>query len=129
MKSAIASGMKAITIANESRVASSIISRILSGKQEDIRAGDYFAIINSLPQQIKTEALAQLGIQERQGVEIIPHLSARELAEVIVQRPLTVLEAADLIKAIAQAIVSESAKAEHLTEPKITPSREKVKVD
>jgi len=120
--------MKAITIANESRVASSIISRILSGKQEDIRAGDYFAIINSLPQQIKTEALAQLGIQERQGVEIIPHLSARELAEVIVQRPLTVLEAADLIKAIAQAIVSESAKAEHLTEPKITPSREKVKV-
>jgi hypothetical protein len=66
---------------------------------------------------------AQMGIQERQGLEIIPHLSARELAEVIVQRPLTVLDAADLIKAIAQAIVSESAKAEHLTESQITEQR------
>jgi len=47
---------------------------------------------------------AQMGIQEREGLEIIPHLSARELAEVIVQRPLTVLDTADLIKAIAQAI-------------------------
>jgi transcriptional regulator with XRE-family HTH domain len=110
MKKAIAQGLSAAEISRQTGVAGSIISRIICGKQEDIRAGDYFKIINIMPQAIKTEAMLKLGIEQKGADELIPYLNAQEIAQIIAEINLTQEDAAHILNAMAKILDTLSQK-------------------
>lgn len=104
MKTAIASGISAAEISRQTGVSGSIISRIIGGKQDDIRAGDYFKIIECMPQQVQDSVLLQLGIKRAESAEVIKQMSEDELAELVLQ--LSGNQKAKILEAIAQSMLS-----------------------
>ncbi|MBD2303045.1 hypothetical protein [Nostoc sp. FACHB-190] len=79
---AIEEGMTAKQIAVSAGVDNSVLSRFLNRKQ-DIKAGDYFSILNVLPESIKSSALARLGMGEISAAQLIQSASPKEKAEIL----------------------------------------------
>ena len=83
LKKAIAQGKPASHIAKESGVPASAISKILKGQQEDLAAGCYFRVLDSLPEEIKNDAYSSLSIHRADPQHLSKYLSGRDIAEII----------------------------------------------
>lgn len=79
---AIEEGMTARQIASDAGIDNSVLSRFMNGKQ-DIKAGDYFSILNVLPEDCKVSALGRLGIFEMSLAQLIQTASPKEKAEML----------------------------------------------
>ena len=77
-----ASSLPARDIANLSGVNGSVLSRFLNGKQ-DLKAGDYFAVLYTLPEASKKFALAKLGMGEFDYPSLVLGASSEEKAEIL----------------------------------------------
>ena len=88
-------GMSASDIASISGVNGSSLSRFLNAKQ-DLKAGDYFAVLNSLPELPRKLAYQQLGIaQEFDLVTLVLAASPKEKVDVLNAIGAWVLETRD----------------------------------
>ena len=84
LKKAIARGKKASHIAQQSGVNAAVISRLMSGQQQDIMTEFYFSILDCLDDDIRKEALTKLGIKtEVHPKEMVKYLNGREIAQLI----------------------------------------------
>jgi transcriptional regulator with XRE-family HTH domain len=79
---AIFGGMTARQIATASRVDNSVLSRFLNGKQ-DIKAGDYFSILDALPESNRLSVLNLLGASKISVVELIESADEQEIDAVL----------------------------------------------
>ena len=79
---AIEEGMTARQIATNAGVDNSVLSRFINGKQ-DIQAGDYFSILNILPENCRVIALTRLGMGEISAIQLIQSASPKEKAEIL----------------------------------------------
>lgn len=79
---AIFGGMTARQIATASGVDNSVLSRFLNGKQ-DIKAGDYFSILDALPESQRLSALTQLGASKINVVQLIESADEEEIDAVL----------------------------------------------
>lgn len=79
---AIEEGMTAKQIAADAGVDNSVLSRFLNRKQ-DIKAGDYFSILNVLPESVRVVAQARLGMGEISATQLIQFASPQEKAEIL----------------------------------------------
>ncbi|MCL6753653.1 helix-turn-helix domain-containing protein [Nostoc sp. CCCryo 231-06] len=79
---AIVGGMNARQIATASGVDNSVLSRFLNGKQ-DIKAGDYFSILDALPESQRLSALTQLGASKVSVVQLIESAGEEEIDAVL----------------------------------------------
>jgi len=77
-----ATSLPARDIANLSGVNGSVLSRFLNGKQ-DLKAGDYFAVLYTLPEASKKFALAKLGMGEFDYPSLVLGASSEEKAEIL----------------------------------------------
>jgi hypothetical protein len=101
LRKAIAYGKPASQIARESGVNGAVISKLLNGQQQDLMAGYFFSLINSLPDEIKNEAMIRLGLGNVNIDALIPHLSVSEITQIIGRMNLTQFEVAHILEAIA----------------------------
>jgi transcriptional regulator with XRE-family HTH domain len=76
------SRLSAKEIAALSSVNESTLSRFLSGKQ-DLKAGDYFSVLNTMPETTKKLALLKLGVGEFDFRSLILAASSEEKAEIL----------------------------------------------
>jgi hypothetical protein len=84
LKRAIARGARASHIAQKSGVNPAVISRLMSGQQQDIMTEFYFSILDCLDDDIRKEALTRLGIKsEVDPQEMVKYLKGREIAKMI----------------------------------------------
>jgi predicted transcriptional regulator len=79
---AIFGGMTARQIAAAAGVDGSVMSRFLNGKQ-DIKAGDYFSILDALPESQRLSALTQLGASKISVVQLIESADEEEIDAVL----------------------------------------------
>lgn len=79
---AINVGMTARQIAATAGVDGSVMSRFLNGKQ-DIKAGDYFSILDALPESQRLSALTQLGASKISVVQLIESADEQEIDAVL----------------------------------------------
>ena len=79
---AIFGGMTARQIATASGIDNSVLSRFLNGKQ-DIKAGDYFSILDALPESQRLSALTQLGASKISVVQLIESADEEEIDAVL----------------------------------------------
>ncbi|WP_373527364.1 helix-turn-helix domain-containing protein [Nostoc sp.] len=79
---AIKEGMTARQIAAAAGIDNSVLSRFMNGKQ-DIKAGDYFSILNVLPEDCRVPAFGRLGIFEMSLAQLIQTASPKEKAEML----------------------------------------------
>ncbi|MCM0594561.1 MAG: helix-turn-helix transcriptional regulator [Gloeotrichia echinulata DEX184] len=79
---AIFGGMTARQIAAAAGVDGSVMSRFLNGKQ-DIKAGDYFSILDALPESNRLFALNLLGATKISVVELIENANDEEIDAVL----------------------------------------------
>lgn len=79
---AIEEGMTARQIAANAGVDNSVLSRFINGKQ-DIKAGDYFSILNILPDDCRIIAMTRLGMGEISAAQLIQSASPKEKAEIL----------------------------------------------
>lgn len=84
LKKAISRGTKAAHIAQKSGVNPAVISRLMSGQQQDIMTEYYFNILDCLDDDIREEAMTRLGIKsEIDPKELVKYLKGREIAQVL----------------------------------------------
>jgi hypothetical protein len=84
LKKAIARGKKSAQISKESGVTTSVLSRIINGQQQDLMAGFYFSILDSLDEDIKQEAFAKLGIKtDLDPKELVNYLTGKDIVRII----------------------------------------------
>jgi len=77
------SGLTARDISNATGVSESILSRFINGKQ-DMKAGDYFTVLNFLPESAKDFAKSRLNIDGSTNLKnFIMKASNAEKAEVL----------------------------------------------
>jgi hypothetical protein len=62
IEQAMSEGMTNAKLSRASGVNNSMISRLLSREREDIRSGDFFKLVYSLPEHIRAATLAKLGM-------------------------------------------------------------------
>ena len=62
IEQAMSEGMTNAKLSRASGVNNSMISRLLSREREDIRSGDFFKLVHSLPEHIKSATLGKLGV-------------------------------------------------------------------
>jgi hypothetical protein len=107
LKKAIARGRKSSHIAQQSGVNAAVISRLMSGQQQDIMTEFYFSILDCLDEDIRQEALTKLGIKtEVKPEEMVKYLNGREIARLI---PLLDSDdRADIAEAIALSMRSSN---------------------
>lgn len=79
---AVFGGMTAKQIATAAGVDGSVLSRFMNGKQ-DIKAGDYFSILNVLPESVRASALARLGASKISIVQLIEVANEEEIDAVL----------------------------------------------
>lgn len=79
---AIEGKMTAKQIATAARVDGSVLSRFLNGKQ-DIKAGDYFSILDALPESVRAFALTRLGASKISVVQLIETADEQEIDAVL----------------------------------------------
>ncbi|MCC5604810.1 helix-turn-helix domain-containing protein [Nostoc favosum] len=79
---AIIDGMTARQVATAAGVDNSVLSRFLNGKQ-DIKSGDYFSILEALPESVKLNALTQLGASKISVVQLIETANEEEIDAVL----------------------------------------------
>ncbi|MBH8564449.1 helix-turn-helix transcriptional regulator [Nostoc sp. CENA67] len=79
---AIEGGMTAKQIAAAAGIDNSVLSRFVNGKQ-DIKAGDYFSILNVLPDDCRVAALTRLGVGEISVTQLVQSASPKEKAEIL----------------------------------------------
>jgi hypothetical protein len=109
LKKAIARGKKASHIAQQSGVNAAVISRLMSGQQQDIMTEFYFSILECLDDDIRTEALTKLGIKsEVHPEEMVKYLNGREIAQLIPF--LGKDDRADIMQALALSLRSSDQK-------------------
>jgi len=109
LKRAIARGARASHIAQKSGVNPAVISRLMSGQQQDIMTEFYFSILDCLDDNIRKEALTRLGIKsEVDPQEMVKYLKGREIAKMI---PFLDREdRADIMQALALSLRSSDQK-------------------
>ncbi|MUG96570.1 helix-turn-helix domain-containing protein [Scytonema sp. UIC 10036] len=77
------SGLTAREISEATGVNESSLSRFINGKQ-DLRAGDYFAVLNFLPEEAKNPAKCRLSIDSSVSLKmLIMQATDTEKAEVL----------------------------------------------
>ncbi|NWF61591.1 MAG: helix-turn-helix transcriptional regulator [Fischerella sp.] len=77
------SGLTARDIADGTGVSESSLSRFVNGKQ-DLKAGDYFAVLNFLPDSAKSFARSRLGMDDTTSLKtLVMQASNEEKAEVL----------------------------------------------
>lgn len=76
------SGMTAREISTKAGVHESTLSKFLDGKT-DLKAGNYFKILNVLPERCRVPALARIGVVELTPVQLIEAATPREKAEIL----------------------------------------------
>lgn len=109
LKKAIARGKKASHIAQQSGVNAAVISRLMSGQQQDIMTEFYFSILDCLDEDIRKEALTKLGIKtEVHPEEMVKYLNGREIAQLIPF--LDKEDRADIMQALALSLRSSDQK-------------------
>jgi len=109
LKKAIARGKKASHIAQQSGVNAAVISRLMSGQQQDIMTEFYFSILDCLDDDIRKEALTKLGIKtEVHPKEMVKYLNGREIAQLIPF--LGKDDRADIMQALALSLRSSEQK-------------------
>ncbi|MBD2458851.1 helix-turn-helix transcriptional regulator [Nostoc sp. FACHB-87] len=76
------SGLTAREISVRAGVHESTLSKFLEGKS-DVKAGNYFKILNALPEKSRIPALARIGVVELTPVQLIEAATPREKAEIL----------------------------------------------
>lgn len=79
---AIFGGMTARQIASAAGIDNSVLSRFVNGKQ-DIKAGDYFSVLDALPIAIRDSALSRLGASKISVVQLIETANEEEIDAVL----------------------------------------------
>lgn len=79
---AIEGGMTAKQIAAAAGIDNSVLSRFVNGKQ-DIKSGDYFSVLDSLPEKIRDSALSRLGASKISIVQLIETADEEEIDAVL----------------------------------------------
>lgn len=76
------SGLTAREIATKAGVHESTLSKFIDG-QTDLKAGNYFKVLNVLPENCRMAALAGIGVVEIKPVQLIESATPREKAEIL----------------------------------------------
>lgn len=79
---AIIGGIKAKQIACAAGIDNSVLSRFMNGKQ-DIKAGDYFSILDVLPESARASVLARLGVGKISVTDLIEFADEEEIDAVL----------------------------------------------
>ncbi|WP_157162638.1 hypothetical protein [Cylindrospermum stagnale] len=108
LKKAIAAGKSAAQISRESGVNDAVISKLISGKQQDLMTSHYFNLINCLEEPIKQEAMRRLGIEKVEANEIAIYLTGDEIAQIVPH--LSGNDKAKILEAIAHSMLLQKAE-------------------
>jgi Holliday junction resolvasome RuvABC DNA-binding subunit len=83
IEEAMKEGMTNAQLSRASGVNNSVISRLLSRERDDIRSGDFFKLVYSLPPQIRSETLVKLGLPRFDIAEMVANSTTEEKARVL----------------------------------------------
>ncbi|MBD2629575.1 hypothetical protein [Trichormus variabilis] len=83
IEQAISEGTTSAKISRASGVNNSVVSRLLNRERDDIRSGDFFKIVHSLPEHIKLLTFAKLGLPNLDLAEMAANSPPEEKARVL----------------------------------------------